>query len=69
VVDGQGIPLGVVIAPENRNDSPLLAPTLGKLARFGFDLPEQITVHLDTGYDSQKTRNLLDMLGCEAPWV
>ncbi len=35
------------------------------LARFGFDLPEQITVHLDAGYDSAKTRDLLDELGCD----
>ena len=44
---------------------PLLEPTLGKLSRFGFDLPEQITVHLDTGYDSRKTRNPVDNLGCD----
>jgi len=49
LVDRNGIPLGVVVAPANRNDSPLLAPTLEKLSRFGFDLPEQITVHLDAG--------------------
>ncbi|WP_426623971.1 IS5 family transposase [Leifsonia sp. McL0607] len=67
LVDGGGIPLGVVAAPANRHDSPLLAPTLEKLARFGFDLPEQITVHLDAGYDSGKTRNLLSSLGCD--WV
>ena len=65
LVDGQGIPLGVVVAGANRHDSPLLEPTIGKLARFGFDLPEQITVHLDAGYDSGKTRDLLDRLGCD----
>lgn len=67
LVDGAGIPLGVVVAPANRNDSPLLAPTLEKLSRFGFDLPEQITVHLDAGHDSSKTRQLLAALGCD--WV
>ena len=67
LVDRNGIPLGVVVAPANRNDSPLLAPTLEKLERFGFDLPEQITVHLDAGYDSGKTRSLLGILGCD--WV
>lgn len=65
LVDGNGIPLGVVVAPANRNDSPLLGPTLEKLSRFGFDLPEQITVHLDAGYDNSKTRALLGVLGCD----
>lgn len=67
LVDGNGIPLGVVVAPANRHDSPLLGPTLEKLSRFGFDLPEQITVHLDAGYDSRKSRELLRVLGCD--WV
>lgn len=65
LVDGNGIPLGAVVAGANRHDSPLLGPTLDKLARFGFDLPERITVHLDAGYDSGKTRELLDGLGCD----
>lgn len=65
LVDGRGIPLGCVATGANRHDSPLLAPTLEKLARFGFDLPEQITVHLDAGYDSRATRDLLDELGCD----
>lgn len=65
LVDGNGIPLGVVVAGANQHDSPLLGPTLDKLARFGFCLPEQITVHLDAGYDSGKTRDLLDGLGCD----
>lgn len=67
LTDRMGIPLGCVAAPANRHDSPLLRPTLEKLARFGFHLPEQITVHLDAGYDSHKTRDLLSELGCE--WV
>ncbi|AMM20254.1 transposase [Frondihabitans sp. PAMC 28766] len=67
LVDGKGIPLGCVIAGANCHDSPLLAATLEKLGRFGFDLPERITVHLDAGYDSGKTRELLDTLGCD--WV
>lgn len=65
LVDGDGIPLGTVIAPANRHDSPLLRPTLETLSRFGFDLPEQITVHLDAGYDSKPTRELLEELGCD----
>lgn len=65
LTDGNGIPLGCVAAPANRNDSPLLRPTLEKLSRFGSHLPEQITVHLDAGYDSAKTRDLLTELGCD----
>ena len=65
MVDGSGIPIGCVAAPANRNDSPLLAPTLEHLGRFGFDLPERITVHLDAGYDSGTTRDLLTQLGCQ----
>jgi transposase len=65
LVEASGIPLGCVIAGANCHDSPLLAPTLDKLGRFGFDLPERITVHLDAGYDSHKTRDLLDTLGCD----
>lgn len=64
LTDATGIPLGCVIAPANRHDSPFLRPTLEKLARFGLALPEQITVHLDAGYDSAVTRSLLDELGC-----
>lgn len=67
LTDGKGIPLGCVAAPANRNNSPLLLPTLEKLAHFGFHLPQQITVHLDAGYDSSKTRALLTELGCD--WV
>ena len=65
MVDGNGIPIGCVVAGANRHDSPLLRPTLDKLGRFGFDLPEAITVHLDAGYDSKKTRSLLEELGCD----
>jgi transposase len=43
-----------VLAGANRHDSPLLAPTLDLLP-----LPETITVHLDSAYDSGKTRDLL----------
>jgi transposase len=64
LTDAGGIPLGCVIAPANRHDSPFLRPTLEKLARFGLDLPERITVHLDAGYDSSITRALLQELGC-----
>jgi len=58
MVEGKGIPPGRVLAPANRHDSPLLAATLGKLDDIG-PLPGDITVHLDAGYDSQKTRGEL----------
>jgi len=58
MVDGRGIPLDRVLAPANRHDSPLLAPTLDKLAELD-PLPGDITVHLDAGYDSGKTREEL----------
>lgn len=65
LVEGTGIPLGTVVAAANRHDSPLLRPTMETLSRFGFDLPERITVHLDAGYDSKATRQLLEELGCD----
>jgi transposase len=58
MVEGYGIPLGRVLAGAHRHDSPLLAPTLDKLDNLG-PLPEDITVHLDSGYDSGKTRDTL----------
>ena len=58
MVEGRGIPLGRVLAPASRHDSPLLAPTLDKLDVIG-PLPDDITIHLDAGYDSQKTRGEL----------
>jgi transposase len=65
LVDRTGIPIGCVIAPANRHDSPLLRPTLETLSRFGFELPEAICVHLDAGCDSSRTRELLAELGCQ----
>ena len=62
MVEGKGIPLGRVLAPANRHDSPLLAATLDKLDDIG-PLPDDITVHLDAGYDSQKTRDELASRG------
>ena len=59
---GYGIPLDRVLAPANRHDSPLLAPTLDKLDELG-PLPDEIRVHLDAGYDSQKTRDELAARG------
>jgi transposase len=62
VTDGAGIPLHVVSAGANRHDSPLLAPTLAGLDKLD-RLPEDVTVHLDRGYDGRPSRALLDELG------
>ncbi|MFD7446188.1 IS5 family transposase [Streptomyces sp. NPDC059909] len=59
MTDGYGIPLGRVLAGANRHD---LAPTLDRLDDLG-PLPDDITVHLDAGYDSDKTRALLNERG------
>ncbi|GGW39459.1 IS5 family transposase [Streptomyces xantholiticus] len=56
MTDGYGIPLGRVLAGANCHDSPLLVPTLDLLH-------DDITVHLDSGYDSGKTRTILDQRG------
>ena len=44
-----------MLAPASRHDSTLLAPAPDKLDGIG-PLPAGITVHLDAGYDSHKTR-------------
>jgi len=62
LVDGNEIPLGVVVSSANRHDSPLLRPTLELLQRFA-PLPATLTVHLDAGYDSAVTRETLAELG------
>jgi|SRR5215213_4391530 len=59
VVDGKGIPLGVVAVPANRHDSSLLDETLDTLGVFG-SMPEQMSVHLDRGYESDLTRKRLE---------
>lgn len=64
LTEAKGIPIGCVIAPANRHDSVFLRPALEKLSRFGSHLPERICVHLDAGYDSTTTRELLAELGC-----
>lgn len=58
-VDARGIPLGVVTAPANRHDSPLLAQTLDAAAGALGLLPEGASIRLDRGYDSQATREKL----------
>lgn len=65
MTDGYGIPIGRVLAGANCHDSPLLAPTLDLLPELG-PLPDEITVHLDAGYDSAKSRALLGERGLHA---
>jgi hypothetical protein len=62
--EATGVPLGVVSAGANRNDSPLLAPTLEQARTQVGALPPGVTVHLDGGYDSGVPRALLEQLGC-----
>ena len=73
--DGGGLPLHLVAARANDNDSPLLEPTLAGICDMIGPLPQYRdlhgnhdfpTVHLDRGYDSGKTRALLEILGFEA---
>ena len=61
-VDASGIPLGTLIAPANRHDSPLLVGTLDAAAESLGGLPERASVHLDRGYDSKLTRERLEEL-------
>jgi transposase len=58
-VDACGIPLGVITAPANRHDSPLLGETLDTAG----ELPEHSSVYLDRGYDSKVTTELLEHRG------
>jgi len=62
LTEATGIPLHLVAAGANRHDNPLLEPTLAGLEKLD-SLPEDLTVHLDRGYDSRGTRALLAALG------
>jgi transposase len=62
VTEGTGLPLHLVAAGANRHDAPLLAPTLAGLDKLD-GLPDDVTIHLDRGYDGRPTRALLDTLG------
>ena len=57
-VDARGIPLGVVSAPANRHDWPLLGETLDAARASGL-LSEGASIRLDRGYDSEATRQRL----------
>ena len=62
-VDGRGIPLGSIADGANRNDSPLLVPTLKHAWESVGGLPEGASVHLDRGYDSKVSRERLEDRG------
>ena len=62
-VDAQGIPLAVISAPANSHDSPLLGRTLDGVLESVGGLPDEASVHLDRGYDSNVTRRLLEDRG------
>jgi IS5 family transposase len=62
-VDSNGIPLGVVTAPANRHDSPLLGETLDAVVETLGGLPDRASIHLDRGYDSKATNELLENRG------
>ncbi len=62
VTERSGLPLHLVSAGANRHDAPLLEPTLAGLDKLD-RLPDEVTVHLDRGYDGGPTRALLDALG------
>jgi hypothetical protein len=64
--DGDGIPLHLVAARANNHDSPLLEPTLAGICDMIGPLPDLPRMHLDRGYDSTKTRDLLEILGYHA---
>jgi transposase len=62
--EGTGVPLGIVSDGANRHDSPLLQSTLEQTRQQVADLPAgglptKARMHLDSGYDSGKTRDLL----------
>ena len=61
--DGDGIPLHLIAARANDHDSPLLEPTLAGICDMIGPLPDRPCMHLDRGYDSAKTRDLLQILG------
>ena len=58
IVGAEGNPLGVLCAPANFHDSPLLGETLQSMDG-SLELPEHASVHLDRAYDSNLARELL----------
>jgi transposase len=62
ITDATGVPLHLVSAGANVHDTHLLRPTLDGLAARG-PLPPDLSVALDRGYDSRRTRTTLADLG------
>jgi Transposase DDE domain len=58
--DAKGVPLGIASAGANRHDSRLLDPTLHTARTQVGDLPENVTVHLDSVYNGKPRRTVLD---------
>ena len=58
LVEGYGIPLGRGAGPGEPARLPAAGTHAGQTRRIG-PLPDDITIHLDAGYDSQKTRDEL----------
>ncbi len=61
-VDANGIPIGWAIDGANRNDLPLLEPTLDAIDQHGL-LADVETLHLDRGYDYPVVRERLASYG------
>jgi transposase len=57
------VPLGIISDGANRHGSPLLGPTLQAARTQVGVLPEDVNVNLDRGYDSARTRALLEEFG------
>ncbi|WUK10001.1 IS5 family transposase [Kitasatospora sp. NBC_00374] len=64
--DACGVPLGIVSDGADRHDSPLLGPTLDAARAQVGAMPETVSVNLDRGYDSAKSRLLIAGLGFAA---
>jgi len=61
-VEAHGIPIGWELDGANRNDIPMLEPTLASVDRLGL-LADIGTLHLDRGYDYPKIRRMLAAMG------
>ncbi|MBB4937112.1 hypothetical protein FHR32_001417 [Streptosporangium album] len=61
--EGGGIPLGIVSAPANRHDPPLLGPTLDAALTQVKAMPDGVIAHLDTAYDNAPSRAVLEEPG------
>lgn len=62
--DGDGLPIGAIVAGLNRPGPPLLRPILERLSGFEFFLSETVPVDLDSNDDSRVTHDLLEEVSC-----